>query len=99
MSAEEEVGFLDMLRQARPLHRIAAGLFVLGKMSSIATGGLIISGSPWAGWCLGLTASLIGACIAICTFEVVRESTGVDSRIERLERELEELRLRKAAGG
>ncbi len=95
MAIKEEADFVDLMQNMKPLHKIAAGLFVLGKISSITTGGLLFVNKPMAYWNLGFTIFFIVACIAICLVEMIKTNSNVDDKIERLEKELKELKKQK----
>lgn len=89
---EENDDFNIVVASIKPLHRIAAVLFLLGKISSITTAGAIFVNREFAKWNLGLTIFFIGSCILLCVIEMIRSNFNIDSKIERLERELEELK-------
>lgn len=82
----------------KTIHKIVAGLFVLGKVSTIGTAGLLFVDQGLFLTSLTITCLLIGTCMLLCIVEITRKHFDVDSKIERLEKELEELRKIKNEG-
>lgn len=94
----EPASWAESMGKMKTIHKVAAGLFLMGKMGSIFTGGLVFVGGNIFTVSLIITCLLIGSCVALCLFEMLRNHLNVDTKIERLEKELDELRRLRDIG-
>lgn len=95
---DETPSVLDYIGKLKTVHKVAGVLFVLGKVSTFITGGLILVSPKMFLTSLIITCLLIGSCVLLCIAEMTRKHFDVGSKIERLEKELEELRKIKNEG-
>tara|TARA_R100000482_G_scaffold8329_1_gene2518 strand:- start:79 stop:396 length:318 start_codon:yes stop_codon:yes gene_type:complete len=96
---EASVSWFDSVGKMRTADKLAGGFFLLGKAGTFITGGFILV-SPELFWTsLTITSLLIGASVLLCIAEMTRKHFNVDIKIERLEKELEELKKIKNEEG
>ena len=93
----ESVSWTESMGKMKTIHKVAAVLFLIGKMGSFVTGGLVFVGGSMFITSLIITCCLIGSCMALCVFEMLRKHLNVDTKIERLEKELDDLRRLRGA--
>ena len=86
---------LQALINLKPSHKVAALLFVAGKLASLSAGAMIFVNRTLGFWNIMLAGGLIFLCVLVCVVEMFHAGQGVDRKIERLEKELENLKRQR----